>query len=78
MRRGGKNLQSADEGIRRRSRVEDTVIGVVESHGRKSIGELASNLETVPRRTIQYRGASFEDMDMEAILARKPQVVLVR
>jgi two-component system sensor histidine kinase KdpD len=50
---------------------------VVETHGRKSIGELASKLEAVPRRTIQYRGASFEEMDVEAILARKPQVVLV-
>jgi two-component system sensor histidine kinase KdpD len=73
----GKTFNMLSEGIRRRSRGEDTVIGVVETHGRKSIGELASKLEAVPRRTIQYRGASFEEMDVEAILARKPQVVLV-
>src|SRR5262249_37522604 len=39
--------------------------------------ELASKLETIPRRTIQYRGASFEEMDVDAVLARKPQVALV-
>jgi two-component system sensor histidine kinase KdpD len=73
----GKTFNMLSEGIRRRSRGEDVVIGVIETHGRKSIGELASKLETVPRRTIKYRGPSFEEMDVDAILARKPQVVLV-
>jgi two-component system, OmpR family, sensor histidine kinase KdpD len=53
------------------------VIGVVETHGRAGIAELAAKLETIPRRKIQYKGASFEEMDVDAILARKPQVALV-
>ena len=73
----GKTFNMLSEGIRRRSRGEDVVIGMVETHGRKSIAELSAKLETVPRRTISYRGASFEEMDVEAILAREPQVVLV-
>src|SRR6266567_4644306 len=64
----GKTFNMLSEGI---------VIGVVETHGRAGIAELASKLETVPRRQIQYRGATFDEMDLDAILARKPQVVLV-
>jgi two-component system, OmpR family, sensor histidine kinase KdpD len=73
----GKTFNMLSEGIRRHSRGEDVVIGVVETHGRAGIAELASRLETVPKRKIQYKGASFEEMDLEAILARKPSVVLV-
>ncbi len=73
----GKTFNMLSEGIRRHSRGEDVVIGLVETHGRKGIAELASKLETVPRRNMQYKGASFEEMDVDAILARKPQVVLV-
>jgi two-component system sensor histidine kinase KdpD len=73
----GKTFNMLSEGIRRHSRGEDVVIGLVETHGRKGIAELASKLETVPRRSMQYKGASFEEMDVDAILARKPQVVLV-
>jgi two-component system sensor histidine kinase KdpD len=73
----GKTFNMLSEGIRRYSRGEDVVIGLVETHGRSGIAELASKLETVPRRKIQYKGASFEEMDLEAVLARKPQVVLV-
>src|SRR5438552_205306 len=73
----GKTFNMLSEGIRRHSRGEDVVIGVVETHGRAGIAELASKLETVPRRKVQYKGASFEEMDLEAILLRKPNVVLV-
>jgi two-component system sensor histidine kinase KdpD len=73
----GKTFNMLSEGIRRRSRGEDVVIGVVETHGRAGITELSSKLETVPRRSMQYKGASFEEMDLDAILARKPQVALV-
>src|SRR3954464_1721817 len=73
----GKTFNMLSEGIRRRSRGEDVVIGVVETHGRAGIAELESRLETVPRRQIQYKGAAFEEMDLDALLARKPQVVLV-
>ncbi len=73
----GKTFNMLSEGIRRRSRGEDVVIGLVETHGRTGIAELASKLESVPRRRMEYKGASFEEMDLDAILARKPQVVLV-
>jgi two-component system sensor histidine kinase KdpD len=73
----GKTFNMLSEGIRRHSRGEDVVIGVVETHGRAGIAELESRLETVPRRKIQYKGAAFEEMDLDAILARKPQVALV-
>ena len=73
----GKTYNMLSEGIRRNSRGEDVVIGLVETHGRKGIAELASRLETVPRRKMNYKGATFEEMDVDAILARKPAVVLV-
>ena len=73
----GKTYTMLSEGIRRRSYGEDVVIGVVETHGRKAITELAVRLETIPRRQMQYKGASFEEMDVDAILARKPQVALI-
>jgi two-component system sensor histidine kinase KdpD len=65
------------EGIRRHARGEDVVIGVVESHGRKVIEDLAARLELVPRRKIEYRGTIFEEMDVDAIIARRPEVILV-
>jgi two-component system sensor histidine kinase KdpD len=73
----GKTYNMLSEGIRRKSRGEDVVIGVIETHGRKGVAELAAKLETVPRRVIEYKGASFDEMDVDAILARKPAVVLV-
>jgi two-component system sensor histidine kinase KdpD len=73
----GKTYNMLSEGIRRKSRGEDVVIGMVETHGRKGIAELAARLETVPRRAMNYKGATFEEMDVDAILARKPAVVLV-
>src|SRR5258708_33788884 len=73
----GKTFNMLSEGIRRNSRGEDVVIGVVETHGRKGVVELAAKLETVPRSKGEYKGASFKEMDVDAIHARKPQVVLV-
>jgi len=73
----GKTYSMLSEAIRRRSRGEEVVIGVVESHGRKAIESLAAQLETVPRRKIEYKGAQFEEMDVDAVLARRPQVALV-
>ena len=73
----GKTYNMLSEGIRRRSRGEDVVAGLVETHGRKAIAELAARLESVPRRQLEYRGACFEEMDVDAILERKPQVALV-
>jgi two-component system sensor histidine kinase KdpD len=65
------------EGIRRRSRGEDVVIGIVETHGRVKTAELTLKLEQVPRRNIDYKGTMFTEMDVDAILARMPQVVLI-
>lgn len=73
----GKTYNMLSEGIRRSSRGEDVVIGVVETHGRKGIDELAARLETVRRKTIEYKGTAFEEMDVDAILARNPRVALV-
>ena len=73
----GKTFSMLSEGIRRHSRGEDVAIGVVETHGRAAVTELSQRLETVARRKIQYKGASFDEMDVDAILARKPQVVLI-
>ena len=73
----GKTFSMLSEGIRRRSRGEDVVIGVVETHGRAGIAELAGKLEQVPRRDINYKGTLFTEMDVDAILARMPQVVLI-
>ncbi len=73
----GKTFSMLGEGIRRRSRGEDVVIGVVETHGRSGTAELASRLEQVPRREVDYKGALFAEMDVDAVLARSPQVALI-
>src|ERR1700692_9559 len=73
----GKTYSMLSEALRRRSRGEDLVIGVVETHGRKGIEELASQIEAVPRKKIEYKGTVFEEMDVDAILGRKSEVVLV-
>lgn len=73
----GKTYSMLSEAIRRQSRGEDVAIGVVESHGRKTIKELAAQIGNIPRRKIEYKGTLFEEMDVDAIVARKPQVVLV-
>jgi len=73
----GKTYSMLSEALRRRSRGEDVVIGVVETHGRKGIEELSCQMEAVPRKKIEYKGTLFEEMDVDAILARKPGVVLV-
>jgi two-component system sensor histidine kinase KdpD len=73
----GKTYSMLSEGIRRRSRGEDVVIGIVETHGRPGLMSLIQELESVPRKRVEYKGTIFEEMDVDAILARKPAVVLV-
>lgn len=73
----GKTFSMLSEGIRRHGRGEDVVIGLVETHGRSGTAELAAKLEQVPRREIEYKGTIFSEMDVDAILARAPQVALV-
>jgi len=55
----------------------DIVIGVVETHGRKETEALVPGLEVVPRRRMEYKGQWLEEMDLDTIIARKPQIVLV-
>jgi two-component system sensor histidine kinase KdpD len=73
----GKTYNMLSEAVRRHSRGENAVIGVIETHGRKPIVELASKLEVVPRKKLEYKGAPFEEMDVDAIIARKPTVALI-
>jgi two-component system, OmpR family, sensor histidine kinase KdpD len=73
----GKTYGMLSESIRRKSRGEDIVIGIIETHGRKGVQELAAQLEAVPRKRMDYKGTVFEEMDVDAIIARKPAVVLV-
>lgn len=73
----GKTFSMLSEGIRRRNRGEDVAVGVIETHGRKGIEELAPELEAIPRKSIEYKGTVFEEMDVDAIIARHPAVVLV-
>jgi two-component system, OmpR family, sensor histidine kinase KdpD len=73
----GKTFNMLSEAIRRRQRGEDIVIGVVETHGRPRTAELADQLEQIPRRKIEYKGVVFEEMDLDGIIARHPQIVLI-
>src|ERR1041385_915976 len=66
-----------EEGHRRRGRGTDVVVGYVETHGRPHTDAMIGDLEVVPRRTIAYRGATFTEMDVAAIVARRPDVALV-
>src|SRR5579871_5924140 len=73
----GKTFSMLSEAIRRRSRGEDVVIGIIETHGREVIAELAAQLDRVPMRKIEYKGTIFEEMDLEDVKARNPGVILV-
>jgi two-component system sensor histidine kinase KdpD len=73
----GKTYSMLSEGIRRHNRGEDVAIGFIETHGRKGVEELVPELERIPLRTIEYKGTMFEEMDVDAIVARHPAVVLV-
>jgi two-component system sensor histidine kinase KdpD len=73
----GKTCAMLDEGWRRHERGRDVVVGFVETHGRPHTEEQIRGLEVVPRKTVDYRGARFEEMDLDAVLARQPEVALV-
>src|SRR4051812_6885260 len=65
------------EAHRRLERGTDVVIGLVETHGRTKTTELATGLETVPRRHMEYRGQQFDELDVDAVLARRPELAVV-
>ncbi|WP_412544226.1 DUF4118 domain-containing protein [Longispora sp. K20-0274] len=73
----GKTYKMLEEGHRRRERGTDVVVGYVETHGRPLTAGMAEGLEVVPRKDMTYRGAAFTEMDLDAVLARAPQVALV-
>jgi two-component system sensor histidine kinase KdpD len=73
----GKTYAMLGEGLRRRDRGTDVVIGLVETHGRAQTAAAIGDLEVLPRRTITHRGRYYEEMNLPAILARRPEVVLV-
>lgn len=73
----GKTFNMLSEAIRRRKRDEDVVVGFVETHRRPGVVELAAQVEAIPTRRVEYKGTFFEELDLEAILARKPQVVII-
>jgi two-component system sensor histidine kinase KdpD len=73
----GKTYAMLCEGHRRAERGTDVVVAFVETHGRQHTAELIEGLEVVPRAKLPYRGSTFEEMDLDAVLARRPQVALV-
>lgn len=73
----GKTYAMLDEGHRRLERGVDVVVGLVETHDRQHTAELLEGFELVPRRVVQYRGSTFTEMDLDAVLARRPAVALV-
>src|SRR6185295_13365252 len=73
----GKTFAMLGEGVRRRERGSDVVVGFVETHGRPKTSERLGDLEVTARRSIEYRGARFEEMDVDAILVRAPEIALI-
>lgn len=73
----GKTVAMLDEGHRRADRGTDVVVGLCETHGRGHTAALLEGLECVPRRRVEYRGAVIEELDLDAVLARRPRVALV-
>src|ERR1019366_8983589 len=61
----------------RRSQGEDLVVGYVETHGRQLTEQAIGILEVLPRIVVEYRGKRMEEMDLDAVISRRPQVVLV-
>ena len=73
----GKTFAMLDEGWRRKERGTDVVVGFVETHNRPKTASQIRDLEVIPRAALEYRGQTFEEMDLDAVLARRPAVVLV-
>ena len=73
----GKTYRMLEEAHALRERGVDVVVGYVESHGRAETEALVDGLEVIPRRSIEYRGVTVEEMDLDAILARNPEIAVV-
>ena len=73
----GKTCAMLDEGWRRFQRGADVVVGFVETHKRPYTMEQIRDLPVVPRKLVEYRNSAWEEMDVDAVIARKPEVVLI-
>ncbi len=73
----GKTYALLENARARQSDGYDVVVGVVETHGRKETEALLAGLEIIPRRRVEYRGQTLEEMDLDAIIARRPQIAVV-
>src|SRR5271154_6245114 len=73
----GKSYAMLSEGHRRAERGADVVVAFAEAHGRPHTSALLDGLEVIPRARLEYRGGAFEEMDLDAVLARRPQIALV-
>lgn len=73
----GKTYEMLSQGARRKAEGRDVVIGLVETHGRKETDALTAGLEILPRKPIDHRGHALMEFDIDAALARKPELLLV-
>jgi len=73
----GKTYRMLQEAHDLKRRGVDIVIGFVETHGRSETAALIGSLEVIPRKSIQYRGVTLEEMDLDAVLARRPNIAIV-
>jgi two-component system sensor histidine kinase KdpD len=73
----GKTFAMLNEGRRRAARGTDVVVGFVETHGRPATAAQLADLELLPRKVMSYRGTTMEELDLDALLARNPDVALI-
>ena len=73
----GKTVAMLDEGLRRFHRGTDVVVGLVDTHDRLFTENKVEGLEIIPRKNVTYKGKQFTELDLEAVLQRRPEVVLV-
>jgi two-component system, OmpR family, sensor histidine kinase KdpD len=73
----GKTYEMLQQAQARKKDGYDVVVGIVETHGRKETEALLTGLETIPRRSVPYKGQMLSEMNVDAIIARRPQIVLV-
>src|SRR5262245_20485925 len=73
----GKTYEMLQTARARKNDGYDIVVGVVETHGRRETEALLEGLEVIPRKRVDYRSQTLDEMDIDAIIARRPQIVLV-
>src|ERR1700735_1377061 len=73
----GKTYAMLNEAHRREARGTDVVIALIETHGRARTRAMVGDLPVLPRKVVEYRGTRFEEMDVDAVLARAPEVACV-